>query len=93
MSLGDDDLLLFCVIKGETESFSIDAERSSGCNPKYTVGNLKEKIQEERKNDSLAGVGAHSLLLLKGACYRRVAISDYMAYFCPFSLKIPIPSM
>jgi hypothetical protein len=34
-------------------------------NHKFVVGNLKKKIQEERKDGSLAGVDAHSLVLLK----------------------------
>ena len=65
MNLGDDDLLLFCVIDPETEPFPIGVEGSLWRNPKFTVGGLKKKIQEERKNDSLAGVGAHSLVLWK----------------------------
>ena len=65
MNLGDDDLLLFCVIEGEAELFQIGVERSSWRNPKFVVSNLKEKIQEERENDSLAGVGAHTLVLWK----------------------------
>jgi len=56
MDLDDDDLLLSCVIEGETESFPIGVKRSSWRNPKFTVGHLKEKIQEKRKNGSLAGV-------------------------------------
>ncbi|KAF8225715.1 hypothetical protein L208DRAFT_1408086 [Tricholoma matsutake] len=54
MNLGDDDLRLLCVIEGETER-----------NPKFMVGDLKKKIQEKRKDDSLTGVGAHSLVLWK----------------------------
>ncbi|KAF8218452.1 hypothetical protein L208DRAFT_341792 [Tricholoma matsutake] len=65
MNLGDDDLWLSCVIDGETEVFPIDIEGSLWRNPKFTVGYLKKKIQEERKDDSLAGVGAHSLVLWK----------------------------
>ena len=65
MNLGDDDLLLFCVIQGETEPFPIRVEGSSWRNPKFVVGDLKKKIQEERKDDSLAGVGAHVLVLWK----------------------------
>jgi hypothetical protein len=52
MNLGDDDLRLLCVI--ETEVFPIDVEGPSWCNPKFIVGNLKEKIQKKRNNDSLA---------------------------------------
>ena len=65
MNLGDDDLLLCCVIEGESESFQIRVEGSSWHNPKVMVGDLKKKIQEERENDSLAGVGAHNLVLWK----------------------------
>ncbi|KAF8237953.1 hypothetical protein L208DRAFT_1245054 [Tricholoma matsutake] len=65
MNLGDDDLRLSCVIEGETEVFPIDIEGSSWRNPKLTVGYLKEKIQEKRKDGSLAGVDAHSLVLWK----------------------------
>ena len=56
-------ILLFCVIEGETEPFPIGVEGSSWSNPKFTVGDLKEKIQEKRKSDSLAGVGVHILVL------------------------------
>jgi hypothetical protein len=65
MNLGDDDLQLLCVIEGETEVFPIDVEESLWRNPKFTVGHLKEKIQEKRKNSSLAGVDAHILVLWK----------------------------
>ena len=61
MNLGADDLLLFCVIEGEAEPFPMGVEGSLWRNPKFTVGGLKRKIQGERKNDSLAGVGAHVL--------------------------------
>jgi hypothetical protein len=64
MNLGDDDLRLLCVIEGETDVFPIDVGGPSWRNPKFMVGDLKEKIQEKR-NDSLAGVGAHSLVLWK----------------------------
>ena len=51
MNLNDDDLLLFCLIEGEIESFPIGVKRSSWRNPKFTVGylRLKKKIQEARK--------------------------------------------
>jgi hypothetical protein len=65
MNLGDDDLLLFCVIEGETEPFPIGVEGPLWRNPKFVVGNLKKKIQEERKDGPLAGVDAHSLVLWK----------------------------
>jgi hypothetical protein len=65
MNLGDDDLQLLCVIEGESEVFPIDVEGSLWRNPKFTVGHLKETIQGKRKNDSLAGVGAHILVLWK----------------------------
>jgi hypothetical protein len=65
MNLGDDDLLLFCIIEGETETFMISVERSSWCSPRFLVGNLKEKIQEQRKHGSLAGIDAHGLVLWK----------------------------
>ena len=65
MNLDDDDLLLSCVIEGETESFPIGVKRLSWRNPKFTVGYLKKKIQEERKNGPLAGVDAHILELWK----------------------------
>ncbi|KAF8338646.1 hypothetical protein F5887DRAFT_1235893 [Amanita rubescens] len=62
MDLDDDDLLLSCIIEGETESFPIGVKRSSWRNPRFTVGYLKEKIQEER---SLAGIDAQILELWK----------------------------
>ena len=65
MNLGDDDLRLLCVIEGETEPFPIDIEGPLWRNPKFMVGDLKKKIQEERKTDSLDGVGSHSLVLWK----------------------------
>jgi Crinkler effector protein N-terminal domain len=65
MNLGDDDLLLFCLIEGETEPFEIGVKGPSWRNPKFTVGNLKKKIQKERKDDSLKGVGAPILKLWK----------------------------
>ena len=67
MNLNDDDLLLFCLIEGEIESFPIGVKRSSWRNPKFTVGylRLKKKIQEARKNGPLAGVDAHILELWK----------------------------
>ena len=65
MDLDDDDLLLSCVVEGETESFPIGVKRSSWRNPNFVVGFLKKKIQEERKNNSLAGIGAHILELWK----------------------------
>ena len=65
MNLGDDDLQLLCIIEGEIEVFPIDVQHSLWRNTKFKVGHLKEKIQEERKNDSLAGVGAHTLVLWK----------------------------
>ena len=52
MNLSDDD------IKGETEVFPIDIKGPLWRNPKFMVGGLKEKIQEKRKDDSLAGVDA-----------------------------------
>ena len=63
MNLGDDDLLLLCVAEGETEMFSIDIEGSLWRNPKFMVAGLKKKIQAERKDSSLASVGAHRLSL------------------------------
>ena len=65
MNLGDDDLRLLCVIEGETEVFPVDIEGPSWRNPKFMVGDLKKKIQEERKYGPLAGVDAHSLVLWK----------------------------
>ena len=65
MNLGDDDLRLLCVIEGETEPFPIDIEGPSWRNPKFMVGDLKKKIQEERKDGPLAGVDGHSLVLWK----------------------------
>ena len=65
MKLGDDDLRLLCVIEGETEPFPIDIEGPLWRNPKFMVGDLKGEIQKERKNDSLDGVDAHSLVLWK----------------------------
>ena len=37
MDLGDDDLRLLCVIKGESESFPIDVKGSLWRNPKFMV--------------------------------------------------------
>ena len=65
MDINDDDLLLFCVIEGETELFQIGVKRPSWRNPKFVVGYLKKKIQEERKNSSLAGIDARILELWK----------------------------
>ena len=65
MNLGDDDLLLLCVIEGETEVFPIDIEGPLWRNPKFIVGGLKQKIQVMQKDGSLDGVGAHSLVLWK----------------------------
>ena len=65
MNLGDDDLRLLCVIEGEAEVFPIDVEGASWRNPKFMVGDLKKKIQEERKDGPLAGVDGHSLVLRK----------------------------
>ena len=64
MNLGNDDLRLLCVIEGETEVFPIDIEGSLWRNPKLMVCDLREKIQEKRKN-SLDGVDAQSLVLWK----------------------------
>ena len=61
--LGDDGLRLLCIIQGETEAFPIDVEGASWPSPKFMVGDLKEKIQQKRKDGSLAGVGAHILVL------------------------------
>ena len=80
MNLGDDDLRLLCIIEGEAEAFPIDIGESSWRNPKFIVGDLKKKIQEERKNDSLAGVGAHILILWKVRCYRRIVMLVGIAY-------------
>ena len=66
MTLGDDDdLRLRCFIEGETEAFSIDIEGPSWRNPKFEVDDLKKRIQEERKDSSLAGVDPHILTLWK----------------------------
>ena len=65
MNFGNGDLQLLCVIEGETEVFPISLERSLWRDAKFMVGHLKMKIQEERKYDSLAGVGAHILVLWK----------------------------
>ena len=92
MNLGDDDLRLLCVIEGETEPFPIDIEGPLWRNPKFMVGGLKEKIQEKRKGDSLAGVGAHSLVLWKVRAIeespRQIMLTRHRS-----SPKIPIPSM
>ncbi|KAF8220127.1 hypothetical protein L208DRAFT_1417120, partial [Tricholoma matsutake] len=56
MNLSDDNLWLLCIIKGETKVFPIDIEGPLWCNPKFMVGDLKEKIQEKRKDGSLAGI-------------------------------------
>jgi len=86
MNLGDDDLQLFCVIEGETEAFGISVEGSLWRNLNFEVSDLKQKIQEELKDGSLAGVDAHSLVLWK-VCHRRSAISDCMAYLSSFQPK------
>jgi hypothetical protein len=66
MTLGDDDdLRLRCFIEGETEAFSIDIEGPSWRNPKFEVNDLKKRIQEERKDSSLAGVDPYILTLWK----------------------------
>jgi Crinkler effector protein N-terminal domain len=65
MNLGGDDLRLYCVIEGETEVFPVDVEGASWHNPRYIVSDLKRRIREERKDDSLANVGVHSLELWK----------------------------
>ena len=65
MDLGDDDLQLHCIIEGESEAFSVNVQGSLWHNPKFNAGHLKKKIQEVRKDDSLGGVGAHSLVLWK----------------------------
>ena len=65
MDLGDDDLKLHCIIEGEAETFPVNVPGSVWHNPKFNVGHLKKKIQEERKDDLLAGVGAHTLVLWK----------------------------
>ena len=65
MDLGDGDLRLLCVIEGESESFPIDVKGSLWRNPKFMVGDLKKKIQEERDKGSLAGVDPHILVLWK----------------------------
>ena len=49
MNLGDDDLRLLCVIEGESEVFQIDIKGPLWRNPKFMMGDLKEKIQEKRK--------------------------------------------
>jgi len=65
MDLGNDDLRLLCVIEGESESFPVDVKGSLWRNPKFMIGDVKEKIQRKRNEDSLAGVGAHILVLWK----------------------------
>ena len=65
MDLGNDDLRLLCVIEGESESFPIDVKGSLWRNPKFMIGDVKKKIQRKRNEDSLAGVGAHILVLWK----------------------------
>jgi hypothetical protein len=65
MNLGDDDLLLVCVMEGETEVFPVDVKGPLWRNPKFMVGALEDKTQEKRKDDSLAGVGAPILVLWK----------------------------
>ncbi|KAF8221410.1 hypothetical protein L208DRAFT_1415052, partial [Tricholoma matsutake] len=82
MSLGDDNLLLFCVIEGKTEPFLIGVEGSSWRNPKFVVGNLKEKIQEKQKDDSLTGVGAHSLVLWKPKDTNPIDVNLDLASIC-----------
>jgi hypothetical protein len=92
MNLGDEDLRLLCVIEGETEVFPIDIEGPSWRNPKFMVGDLKKKIQEERKDDSLAGVGAHVLVLWKVRAIEDLCCQTGLLPR-PFSPKIPIASM
>ena len=70
----NDDLRLLCVIEGESEVFPIDIEGPSWRNPVLMMADLKEKIQEKRKNDSLAGVDAHTLVLWKVRVIRRITM-------------------
>ena len=92
MDLGDDDLQLHCIIEGESEVFSVNVQGSLWHNPKFNANLLKEKIQEKRKGDSLAGVGAHSLVLWKVRAIeespRQIMLTRHRS-----SPKIPIPSM
>jgi hypothetical protein len=90
MNLGDDDLRLLCVIEGEPEMFPIDIEGPSWRNPKFMVGDLKKKIQEERKDGPLAGVDAHILVLWK---VRAIEESRSRITSLSFSPKIPIASI
>ena len=65
MDLGDDDLQLHCIIEGKSEVFPVNDQGSLWHNPKFNAGHLKKKIQEKRKDGSLGGIGAHSLVLWK----------------------------
>ena len=93
MNLGDDDLQLHCIIEGESEAFPVNVQGSLWHNPKFNAGHLKEKIQEERKDGSLADVDAHSLVLWK---VRAIKESPHQTMWLTrhrSSPKIPIPSM
>ena len=47
MNLGNDNCLLLCVIEGETKVFPVDVKGPLWHNPKFMVGTLRKKIQEE----------------------------------------------
>ena len=93
MNLGDDDLLLHCVIEGETEVFQIDVEGSLWHNPKFMVGTLKGRIQEERKDGSLSGVDRHSLELWKVRAIEESRCLEIWLTRRLFSPKTPTLSM
>jgi len=84
MNFGDDDLRLLCVIEGETEVFPIDIEGPSWRNLKFMVGDLKEKIQEKRKDGSLASVDPHVLVLWKVRAIDESQCQADMSYFPSF---------
>ena len=77
MNLGDDDLRLLCVIEGETEVFPIDIEGRSWRNP----GRPEEEDPKGTKKWSISWRWCPQPSTLEGACYRRFAMSDNMAYF------------
>ncbi|EDR05746.1 uncharacterized protein LACBIDRAFT_329298 [Laccaria bicolor S238N-H82] len=54
MDLGDDDLLLQCVIEGESEAFLVNVKDSLWHQATFLVADLKEKIHERQHMGSFA---------------------------------------
>jgi hypothetical protein len=93
MDLGDDDLQLHCIIEGEAETFPVNVPGSVWHNPKFNVGHLKEKIQVRRKDGSLAGVDAHTLVLWKVRAIEESRCLEICLISRPFSPKRGILSV